>query len=243
MGDRLLERIGDRLHRALPGEPAVTRLGGDEFAVLLRAGADLGAAQAAAEALRAAITAPLELGDLAVRVEASVGIALYPEHADTGEMLLQHADVAMYEAKRARAGVAIWVPGGEEVSRERLELFGRFRDALRDGEIVLHYQPQRDLAAGRTVSVEALVRWDHPERGLLGPQHFVPLVEQTDLMRPLTDHVIDCALRQLAAWRHDGIALAVSVNVSIADLLDLHFPEALRYALERWDVPAGALTR
>jgi len=190
-----------------------------------------------AEELRAAFERPFDLGSVNVSVGASVGVALCPEHALDAEGLLRRADIAMYEAKSEHVGLKVYVQGHDPGRRDRLMLAQGLREAIGRGELVLHYQPKGALATGEVCSVEALVRWRHPERGLLPPAEFVPLAEQTDLIGPLTSAVIDGALRQSAAWRREGVELAVAVNVSIANLLDVGFPDEVASAIERWSVP------
>ena len=226
-GDLLLCMIGARL---VPEAECVARLGGDEFAVLVS-----GDAEAAAVRIRAAISERLELEGIGVEVEASVGIASYPAHGDDPETLLQRADAAMYAAKRARTGCAVY-RDGFGYSRENLELIADLRRALDEDELVVYYQPKAALATGRVVAVEALVRWQHPERGLILPDAFIPLAENTGLMRPLTLQVLDRALAQCRAWD-----LGVSVNVSTRNLLDPTLPEAVDALLEHHGVPADRL--
>jgi len=226
-GDLLLCMLGARLAREAD---CVARLGGDEFAVLVT-----GDAEAAATRIRAAISERLELEGIGVEVEASVGIASYPQHGDDPETLLQRADAAMYAAKRARIGSAVY-RDGFGYSRENLELIADLRRALDEDEIVVYYQPKAALATGRVVAVEALVRWQHPERGLIFPDAFIPLAENTGLMRPLTHHVLDRALAQSRAWD-----LGVAVNVSTRNLLDPTLPETVDALLERHGVAAERL--
>ena len=244
-GDRLLEQIGERLQRlaerAWDERVTLARLGGDEFAVLLPDGGDAGRGLIEAALVREALQQPLVLRGITVRVEASVGIAVFPQDGATADTLLARADVAMYEAKRQHSGVEVYAPEIDGHSRERLALFGELRQAIDDGQLVLHYQPQRDLRSGRITMVEALVRWDHPQRGLLGPGEFIPLAEQTDLMRPLTLHVLERALQQVAAWERTGISLGVAVNIAVANLLDADFPAAVAAAVDRSGVPADRL--
>jgi len=154
---------------------------------------------------------------------------------------MQRADVAMYQAKAARSGYAFYERERDRHSRERLELIGELRDAIGTDQLVLHYQPKLDLATGRVDDVEALVRWLHPERGLLGPGAFVPLAEQTGVMRELTEHVLDAALRQIGAWYERGIDLSVAVNVSAATLLDEGWGTDLAATLVARGVPASRL--
>ena len=204
-GDLLLCTIGERLTATLRASDSVARLGGDEFAVLLT---DIGGTEDALDAatrVRAAISRRLELEDIGVEIEASVGIALYPEHGEDPETLLQHADVAMYTAKRAHSGQALYDGTTDAYNRENLELIADLRRAIDEDQLVLHFQPKADLASGTAVGVEALVRWQHPERGFLYPDAFIALAENTGLIRPLTLHVLHKALAQTRAWNDQGL--------------------------------------
>ncbi len=231
-GDLLLCTIGERLTATLRASDSVARLGGDEFAVLLT---DIGGTEDALDAatrVRAAISERLELEDIGVEIEASVGIALYPEHGEDPETLLQHADVAMYTAKRAHSGQALYDGTTDAYSRENLELIADLRRAIDEDELVLHFQPKADLASGTAVGVEALVRWQHPERGFLYPDAFIALAENTGLIRPLTLHVLHKALAQTRAWNDQGLVLDMAVNVSTRNLLDLTLPDEVQRLLE-----------
>jgi diguanylate cyclase (GGDEF)-like protein len=244
-GDMLLEQIGRRLVGRLRASDTVARLGGDEFAVLLPGLSGPDEARARALELRAALDEPFALGELRqVHAEASVGVAVYPEHGDDADALIQHADVAMYEAKRARTGAEVYDAGRDRYSPDRLALVGELRRAIARDELVLHYQPKIDLSGpDRTVTgAEALVRWQHPTRGLLPPAEFIPQAEHTGLMRPLTIWVLESALRQSKAWRARGLDLDISVNLSAASLADTALPDDVAALLARFDVPAERLT-
>jgi len=223
-GDALLREVAARLQAATRTGDTVARLGGDEFAVLLP-GADAAGAARVAEAIRAALDAPPHVGGLLLRVGASVGGVLAPAHGLDGDTLLRRADVAMYVAKRLRRGYALYEPAQDQHSPERLALAGELRDAIERGALALHYQPQVDLATGRVTGVEALVRWPHPAQGLIPPDRFIPLAEQTGVIAPLTAWVLAEAIRQCRAWQRAGHLLAVSVNLSMWDLHDATLPE------------------
>jgi diguanylate cyclase (GGDEF)-like protein len=230
-GDEVLRQIGPRLSHILRADDTLARLGGDEFAVVLAPG-DEATASAAGLRLRAALERSFEVGGIRVHIDASVGIALFPEHARDTHGLLQRADVAMYEAKRMRTGHEVYLQSRDRHSRERLRLVGELHGALETGQLVLHYQPKAELRSGAVSGVEALVRWQHPGRGLLGPGHFLPLVEQSGLTRALTSYVLDRALEDLEALRAAGLALDVAVNLGPADLLDLGLPTEVARLLE-----------
>jgi len=229
-GDEVLRQIGPRLKELLRTDDTLARLGGDEFAVVLRPG-DEATASTAGLRLRAALERSFEVGGIRVHVDASVGIALFPEHSRDAMGLLQRADVAMYEAKRMRTGHEVYLAGRDHHSRERLALVGELHGALEAGQLVLHYQPKAELRTGAVRGVEALVRWEHPKRGLLGPIHFLPLVEQSGLTRALTAFVLDRALEEIGEFRHDGFDLSVAVNLGPADLLDLGLPSEVERLL------------
>jgi diguanylate cyclase (GGDEF)-like protein len=238
-GDRLLLEMTARLRAALPDAVVLGRLGGDEFVALL-AGGEVRARDAAAR-LRQAVDAPVALAGLDVPVRVSVGIAVGAGASATFEELLRHADVALHRAKQAGGEVELYRAERDPHTRERLELASDLRRAITRGELVLHFQPKADLATSCVRSVEALVRWQHPTRGLLFPDQFLPLAERGGLMRPLTLQVLDAALRQAAAWRAEGLRLQVAVNLSAANLLDARFPEQVAELLERWRADAGSL--
>jgi len=237
-GDIVLEQVGPRLRAVLRAGDMLARLGGDEFAAVLADAAD---AEPVGRRIARALEAGLHVDGIDVRIGASIGIAVFPDHGDDAETLMQRADVAMYQAKAARSGYAFYERERDRHSRERLELIGELRDAIGTDQLVLHYQPKLDLATGRVDDVEALVRWLHPERGLLGPGAFVPLAEQTGVMRELTEHVLDAALRQIGAWYERGIDLSVAVNVSAATLLDEGWGTDLAATLVARGVPASRL--
>ncbi len=239
-GDQLLREVGTRLQGALRQVDTVARLGGDEFAVLVP-GATAEGAAAVADKLRTALHAPLTLDGVTLDLDASIGIAVYPDHGNDTAELLQHADVAMYAAKQTHAGFMVYDPTVDQHSPRRLALLGGLRRALERNELVLHYQPKADLGTGRILGAEALVRWQHPDHGLLGPGEFIPLAERTGLIHPLTRWVLDTALRQASQWHRDGHQLSVAVNVSTRCLLDPSFPDQVAERLGAWQVPAGSL--
>jgi diguanylate cyclase (GGDEF)-like protein len=220
LGDGLLRAVAYRLARSVRPGDVVARLGGDEFAVLLPAVRATSAAREVAARLRAALAEPVRLEGMSFEINASVGIALYPDDAGSVEQLLQHADVAMYLAKERRTGVERYAgPAGGHFPA-RLSLLGDLRRGIDHGEFELYYQPTVLLAGGRTAGMEALLRWQHPSRGRIGPAEFIPLAEQSFIMHDLTAYVIRAALGQAAAWRLRGLPVQLSVNVSVRDLLD-----------------------
>jgi diguanylate cyclase (GGDEF)-like protein/PAS domain S-box-containing protein len=231
-GDLLLQQVAQRLHGTTRDSDTVARLGGDEFAVLLPQIASVQDATAVAGKLSAAIEAPFTVDGLTLDVDASIGVAAYPAHANGADELLQRADVAMYAAKAAHAGYTVYDPTLDQHSPRRLGLLGQLRRALAAGELVVHYQPKADVRSARVLGVEALVRWQHPEHGLLGPDEFIPLAETTGLIRPLTSYVLEAALRRCRAWLDAGSELSVAVNLSTRCLLDLALPDQIARLLE-----------
>jgi len=239
-GDLLLCEVGRRLRGALRASDTLARLGGDEFAVLLP-DTDADGAEATAEKLRAALEPPILVERQPVAVGASVGIALCPDHGADASTLLRHADVAMYTAKQAGTALATYDAAQDQYSPERLGLIAELRQAIAHGGLILHYQPKADVSTGRVRGVEALVRWQHPARGLIPPDQFIPLAEHTGLIAPLTSWVLDAALRQRRVWARDGLDLDVAVNLSMWNLRDPALPDTVAALLERYDVPAARL--
>ncbi|MDT0306807.1 bifunctional diguanylate cyclase/phosphodiesterase [Streptomyces sp. DSM 44917] len=239
-GDRLLLQTADRIQRELPRDAEAARLGGDEFAVLLPRVASATAAQRAARAIVGSLGAPLQLDGLTLVVEASAGVAVFPEHAPEAEGLLRRADVAMYAAKRDRSGVEVYDASRDGNTPDRLALLGDLRRALDNGEVELHYQP-KVCFDGSVAGLEALVRWQHPERGRVPPDEFIAIAETSGLMPRLTEYVLETALCQVARWRKAGLTVPVAVNVSPRDVYTPGFAGAVAARLARHGVPAGSL--
>ena len=240
VGDALLRQVGPRLSRELRSEDILARLGGDEFVVLA---SDLDGADAVtlASRLRTQLQQPFRVGGMNLTIDASVGVAIGPEHSVTAEELLQLADLAMYSAKAGRTGIAVYDDARDGSGRHRLEAVEQLRTGIAGGQLVLHYQPKLALATGEVEGVEALVRWQHPTRGLLFPDAFIDLAESAGLMSRLTSTVVDMALAQVRSWADDGCLLTVSVNVSPSNLVDEEFPDEVAERLRRYDLPAAAL--
>ena len=234
-GDQLLQEVAFRLRQALRASDTVARLGGDEFALVLL-DADASAAMLAAQKVVECLGASLELEGHEVAVGASLGIAVYPENGGDADTLLRRADVAMYVAKQTRGGYALYTPDQDQSSSERLTLVGALRRAIADDELTLFYQPKVDCRTGAVAGVEALVRWRHPQQGLIPPDRFIPLAEQTGLIRPLTRWVLNSAIGQARAWHDEGLLLSVAVNLSAHDLQDVELPGWLAALLAQWGV-------
>jgi len=241
-GDQILQAIGPRLATVLREGDLMARLGGDEFGVVLPSLPDDETAIRIAERLLEELEHPLTVEGLALDVSASIGIAIYPAHSRDVEALLRRADVAMYAAKETGSGHEVYDPEMDRHSPARLALVSQIRPALDGAEFLLYYQPKLRLSDSAVVGVEALVRWEHPERGLVTPNEFIPLVERTVLLRPFTMYVLEEALRQWHIWDRMGIAVPVAVNLSPRSLLDAQLPEQIAVLLDRWRVPPEQLT-
>ncbi|HEX4018038.1 MAG TPA: EAL domain-containing protein [Frankiaceae bacterium] len=241
-GDLLLQEIGPRLASVMREGDCIARLGGDEFVVLLPDVADAVHAQTLGRRIRAELAAPFVLEGVSLDVEASVGIAVTPEHGTDFSTLLQHADVAMYVAKKAHLGLSVYDRVLDDHSPLRLALISELRAALADpGQFVLHYQPKLDMKTGKLSGFEALVRWQHPERGLLVPDEFIPDAERTGMIRTLTDLVLSEAVRQVNVWKQAGVKLPVAVNLSTRCLLDPQFPDDVGALLDAHGVAGSEL--
>ncbi len=239
-GDVLLAGLGPRFG-AVEGIDLLARLGGDEFAVIVEGGADPGVLRAAADRVQAALTTPFEFDDLSINVRASIGGALYPRHGGDTAELMRHADVAMYNAKSAHTGYELYRPDRDLNSRDRLRLVGELQHALREGELVLYYQPKASPGTGGITGVEALVRWQHPTHGLLTPDRFLDAAESAGLMRQLTSYVLRRALHQLARWSAQHSDLSVAVNLAMPNLLDLRLPDEVARLLDEAGVAPSHL--
>jgi diguanylate cyclase (GGDEF)-like protein/PAS domain S-box-containing protein len=240
-GDALLIEIGRRLDGMLRASDTVARLGGDEFGVLLPDQTCTEDVAMTAERVRAAIQEPVIVQGLPLSVDASIGIALYPRDGRELETLLQHADAAMYHAKNGSTGIAFYESSRREGDPVRLTLVGELRRALDERELTLHYQPKARLADGSVGTVEALLRWNHPQRGLVLPGEFIPTVQQTGLIEPLSRYVVDTALRQCRAWLDAGLRLAVSVNLAPRNLTGGEFPAVVEALLAEHGVDGTLL--
>ena len=240
-GDELLRAVADRLSEVFRESDTVSRLGGDEFAVLLPDVVDEADALRMARRCLSALHEQFLVQGVSLSVEASIGLALAPVHGQDGGALLRAADVAMYEAKARKTGVATYDPGLDVNTPTRLALLGDLRRALQRDELVLHYQPKVDLDTGRVRGVEALVRWQHPERGLVPPAEFIPAAEGTGLILPLTVRTLEIAVDQAYRWYDSGQPVQVAVNLSPRCLLEPAFCDAVLELLQRRGLPAHLL--
>ena len=240
-GDILLTQVAPRLRTALREKDTLARLGGDEFAVLLEDvngptdGVEL------AQRILAVLEQPFELDSLSVDVRASVGIACFPQDGTDADELLQHADAALYAAKDSELPYRVYAAEYDEHSLDRLGLATDLRRGIERGELVLHYQPKVALREGQPHGVEVLVRWRHPNLGLIGPNAFIPVAEHTGLIKPLTDYVLDGALRQRKEWGDAGLKVRMSVNVSTRSLLDRRLATRIDRLLRKYELPPEAI--
>ena len=242
-GDELLKLVSDRLVGCLRAGDTVARLGGDEFGILVCGPTDLAQVATIVWRIEHALEPLFRIQDHALEVKASIGIALVPEHGDNVDDLLRRADLAMYDAKRSGDGYAVFAAEQEETPARRLALLGDLRDCIQHGGFVLHYQPKVDLLTRRTIGVEALIRWNHPSGRLFMPDQFMPEVEHSALMIPLTEWVINEALRQLREWREDGYDLTMAVNLGARCLAEeSRLFETIDTLAQRWEIPADKLT-
>ncbi|BCJ47676.1 hypothetical protein GCM10010168_20350 [Actinoplanes ianthinogenes] len=241
LGDKLLQLVAARLGEALGDNGMLARLGGDEFGVLLPA-AGVDRALQSATGLLTALRHPFDLEKVTLHVDASIGLAVFPDHGTDRSALMRHADNAMYTAKSDHSGLAVASEGADDDSgRRRLTTLEELRAGLDDGDLILHYQPQLDLATGAVSGVEALVRWNHPTRGLVYPDGFLSLAEHAGLMGRLTMQVLELALEQCRDWRAAGLDLTVAVNLSTSNLHDPTLAAYVATALSRYGVPPAAL--
>ncbi|WP_299955438.1 bifunctional diguanylate cyclase/phosphodiesterase [uncultured Modestobacter sp.] len=243
-GDDLLRLVAQRLQQVLGTDDALGRLGGDEFALIATVspgGSPAERAAALGRELQHCMAAPFEVGGLTVHVALSLGLTCHAGAPVPPEALLRQADAAMYDAKRSGSRVVHYEADRHGDSSGRLALVEELRAGVVGGELVLHHQPQVDVATGRTVGVEALVRWQHPTRGLLQPGDFLPLAEVHGLMGPLTNEVLAQAVAQAAVWHRAGRDLRVSVNLSASNLLDTGLPQRVAELLRVHDLPSSAL--
>jgi diguanylate cyclase (GGDEF)-like protein len=242
VGDDLLRQTAHRLRDVIREQDSIARLGGDEFAILVSRFYDEGALFDVVERVQDALDDPFAISDTSLDVTTSIGIALYPDHGAGVDELMQRADVAMYSAKHDHSGHQVYSFAQDPYSPERLRLVGELRRAIDSDQIALCYQPKIDLRSGRVMGVEALVRWDHPELGVVTPDVFVSLAEHTGLIKPLSRRVLQLALEQWRRWAEAGFDIDLAVNMSVRNLLDASLADDLRVLLERYAVPASRLT-
>ena len=242
VGDLLLSEVARRLPAELRKSDTVARLGGDEFAVLLPAVTDLTRAKTVAQRIARSLEEPFKIADLSFEVGVSIGIALYPDHAQDADRLLQCADVAMYMAKKAQSPFALYDHELDQNSVRTLALTGELRQAIEQNQLSLAYQPKIDLGTQKIRSMEALARWIHPVHGFIPPDEFVAQAELTGLIQPFTHWALETALGQLADLQSRGINLGMAVNLSTKNLHDGLLPKAVRDLLRKLQIPPERLT-
>jgi diguanylate cyclase (GGDEF)-like protein len=245
-GDQVLTEVGPRVKSVLRAGDTLARLGGDEFCVLLPRVSGEADAVRVADRIIAVLEFPFDVEGTVLGIEASCGISMAPNDGRHADLLLQRADVAMYVAKESQAHVVVYRDELDVNTPDRLALLGDLRQALSQGEFVLHYQPKASLRTGRVEGAEALIRWQHPSLGLLSPDSFIPEAERTGVIEPITHWVLDEALHQCRRWMDEADAtgcgeLSVAVNLSTRSLLDASLPEVVEAALSRWQVPPHLL--
>jgi diguanylate cyclase (GGDEF)-like protein/PAS domain S-box-containing protein len=240
-GDIVLQEIAKRLKKGLRESDTIARLGGDEFAIVLPA-ASLEGASLAAEKIQGMLEQPIVVHDIPLEIEVAIGIALYPDHGDTPATLLQHADSAMQLTKNDKRRFAIYNPRDDISSLKQLRLFGEIRQAINDNTLTLYYQPKVDIKRGIATSVEALARWPHLTEGIISPSQFIPLVEQSGLIRPFTLWALNRAVEQCHYWGEAGIDLNIAVNLSTRNLLDPGLPDNIASLLGTHGINAKLLT-
>ncbi|MEA2641176.1 MAG: hypothetical protein QOF51_2570, partial [Chloroflexota bacterium] len=239
-GDTVLREVAARLLAAIGDTATIGRLCGDEFVALVPAADIQGATRAAESAVRH-LREPLSIESIDVDVDASIGIALYPLHANSADTLLRLASVAMDAAKSSGERIVVYDPAIDIRGADQLALAGDLRRGVDRGDLVLHYQPVIDCRTGRTTSVEALIRWRHPTRGLLAPDRFIPLAEETGIIGPLTHWTLGTALETREGWRRDGATVSIAVNLSARNLSSDQFPDQILEALELSGTPPTSL--
>jgi diguanylate cyclase (GGDEF)-like protein len=240
VGDHMLREVSQRLKRTVSGAECIARLGGDEFAILLKHPRDTDCS-GVARAILAALEEPILYEEQPLDVGTSIGIANFPEHGRDAQTLVRNADIAMYAAKRGKSGFALYDPHYDTSQQEHLSLLGELRRAVERDELRLYYQPKISLHSANISSVEALIRWEHPDRGLIPPAMFIPFAEHTGYIKLLTRWVLREAVRQCGEWLRAGLRLAVSVNISARDLMNRDLPAEVSALLAEYGLSPALL--
>lgn len=241
-GNTVLRELGRRLGQVSTSNDAVTRFAADQFGIVFPMGTGRREAVAASERILGFLRQPFLLGPQAVHLDLSMGIVIFPDHGSEAEALLDHAELAMFAAKRSQTRYRTYGAELDPHSQKRIALAVDLRHALVASELVLYYQPQVDLVSGAVVGAEALLRWQDPERGLVPPMHFIPLAEQNGLILEITPWVVREALRQVQSWREENFDLRVSVNVAMRNLHDPQFSKEIETLIGSSGLPAQTLT-
>jgi diguanylate cyclase (GGDEF)-like protein/PAS domain S-box-containing protein len=235
-GDMLIKQIAVRLRALLHPNDTLARLGGDEFGIVLTRASDANDAAIAARKILDSLQQPFAIDGQLLEVGASIGIAIYPTHGTDARALLRRADVAMYAAKEANVGYAFHNQEHESRTPDQLALTIEMRRAMEHDEFELYYQPKLHLTSGLMTRAEVLLRWNHPNRGLVSPAAFIPIAERTGLIKPMTDWIIDRMLRQCRQWHDTGAPVHVAVNISAKSLQDQSLPVKIQAALDKWRI-------
>lgn len=240
-GDLLLQQVAKRIREDLDSGDTVARLGGDEFAFVLSSAGDVGTAMRMARRILKNLERPFLLEDRKCEIGASLGVSIFPDHGVDAATVMRHADTAMYHAKRTGIGASLFTPERDSGASNRMTLSAELREAIEQGQLRVYYQPKIHLRSGVVTRAEALVRWQHPERGLIVPDEFIPLAERSGLIKPLTEWVLNTSLQQCAEWQREGLPIHLAVNLSARVLQEDVLPQTIAAMLERWNVDPRSL--
>ncbi len=249
VGDLLLQQVAARLENILRktdtvarvSSETIARIGGDEFAAILPTTATERDAMNIAQRIQSAMEQPLLVAEHSLTIGISVGIVIFPTHGNEGSMLLQRADIAMYQAKHSHQGFAFYDAKQDHHSLSQLTMVSDLRKAMEENQLLMHYQPKVDIRTGRLCGAEALVRWQHPERGFMPPDSFIPIAEQSGIIVPLTAWVLNESIKECAQWQQRGVPVPVAVNLSVRNLHDPKITEVILKTLHRYDLKPSAL--
>ena len=240
-GDVILQKVGSLLGNSIPDSAVVARIGGDEFAVLLQAKSGVEEAVDHVQKIVKLLETPISVAETPIQIEASFGIAAHPAHGADADTLLKHAETTMHLAKTSTRGYSVYAPESDEQRLRQLTLLGELRHAIEHEEMVLHYQPKVSFDTGRITGMEALIRWKHTRLGFMHPDEFMPLLEQTGLIRPLTYWTLKTAIEECARLNESGLNLRMAINLSARMIPDLQLPEQVTSFLDACGVPPGQI--
>ena len=240
-GDQMLQHVATCVHTCLRESDTVARMGGDEFVILLATVNNVEGAQAVAMKILKSLEEPADIAGQKIAIGASLGIVMFPEHGEDPAQLIREADTAMYHAKQNHGGYKQYTKDMGEEKDDRMNLQQELRQAMTNNELVLHFQPKIDFEENCITGVEALVRWQHPKRGLIAPDRFIPIAEQSGMIKPLTYYVLRSALRQCEEWQRTGLDLSIAINVSAVNIQDPGFPAEVEKLLKESTVPPARL--
>lgn len=239
-GDELLRKIGRRLQARLQADTVLARVGDAEFALLLPSSGAEYATQVASR-LHKALCEPIKVGSLMLDARVFIGVAMFPGHASTADSLIRRANAAMHQAKPARGGHAMYISGQEQENVRRMALMADLQRAIRHDELSLHYQPKIEISTRRLCGAEVLVRWQHPQHGMVSTQELIMLVEQAGMITPLTTWILEAAFRQSHAWQSAGQAQALAINLSALDLYDSGLVDRIGGLISTWGIAPGLI--